>query len=343
MSSRSDTPMGNPRDACVGLDPEGFYIQHPPEPHCQTTFITPEDQLFKTIHMGAAIVGEEQYSINIDGLVRHPFSLSLQELKQLPSTTVTAFHECYGSPVKPSTDNVWRIGNLEWTGVRLRSLLDMAEVLPEARYVWSDGLDYGEFAGVRTDRYQRDLPIEKATSPEVLLAYKINGAPLSRERGGPVRLVVPGWFGTNMTKWLWRLSLENGRAQGLFTTTFYNERDQTDSSGQIRPVWRVEPNSMIVTPAQDAQLEGPQVVVEGWAWSDDGISAVQVSIDGGTSRLDANVEPRHEFSWQKFKTVVSLPPGLHQLITRATSSSGVQQCLSERRNHAHSIKMCVMY
>jgi DMSO/TMAO reductase YedYZ molybdopterin-dependent catalytic subunit len=342
MSSHREIPKGNPRDACVGLDPEGFYIRHPPEPHRLTTFITPEDQLFETIHMGAAIVDEKRYSITIDGLVRHPFSLSLQELKQLPCTTVTAFHECYGSPVKPPTDNVWRIGNVEWTGVRLSSLLDMAEVLPEARYVWSDGLDYGEFAAVRTDRYQKDLPIEKATSPEVLLAYEVNGAPLSRKRGGPVRLVVPGWFGTNMTKWLCRLSLQPGRAQGPFTTTFYNERDPTDLSGRMRPVWEVEPNSMIVTPAQDAQLEGPQVEVEGWAWSDDGISAVQVSIDGGGSWLDATVEPRHEFSWQKFKTVVPLLSGLHQLMARATSSSGVHQPLSRRRNHVHSIKICVM-
>jgi DMSO/TMAO reductase YedYZ molybdopterin-dependent catalytic subunit len=342
MCSHTEIPMGNPRDACVGLDPEGFYIRRPPEPHCLTTFITPEDQLFKTIHMGAAIVDAERYSITIDGLVRHPFSLSLQELKQLPSTTVTAFHECYGSPVKPPTDNVWKIGNVEWTGVRLRSLLDMAEVLPEARYIWSDGLDCGEFAGVHTDRYQKDLPIEKATSPEVLLAYKINGAPLSRERGGPVRLVVPGWFGTNMTKWLCRLSLQPDRAQGPFTTTFYNERDPTDSNGRMRPVWRVEPNSMIVTPARDAQLEGPRIEVEGWAWSDDVISAVQVSTDGGVSWLDAIVEPRHEFSWQKFNTVVSLSSGLHQLVARATSSSGLQQPLSGRRNHAHTIKICVM-
>ena len=157
-----------------------------------------------------------------------------------------------------------------------------------------------------------------------------------------MRLVVPGWFGTNMTKWLCRLSLQPDRAQRPFTTTFYNERDPTDSNGRMRPVWRVEPNSMIVTPARDAQLEGPRIEVEGWAWSDDVISAVQVSTDGGVSWLDAIVEPRHEFSWQKFNTVVSLSSGLHQLVARATSSSGLQQPLSGRRNHAHTIKICVM-
>lgn len=333
---------GKERKACLGLDLKGFFIRHPPAPHRLTSHITLDEQLFQTIHMGAVVIDTNIYSIAIDGLVERPFTLSLAQLKQFPSSTITAFHECYGSPVKPPTENVWRIGNVQWTGVPLRMLLNLAQPHPEARFVWSEGLDFGEFAGAKADRYQKDLPISKALCPEVLLAYEMNGEPLSRKRGGPVRLVVPGWFGTNMTKWLCRLSLQSDRAQGPFTTTFYNEKDPNHSDGHMRPVWMVEPNSMIVRPSADSQLKGPLVEVWGWAWSDDGIQTVQIRVDENQTWIDADVEPRRDFSWQKFRTMVTLQPGMRQLNARATSSSGLSQPISGRRNHVHTVRFEVL-
>jgi DMSO/TMAO reductase YedYZ molybdopterin-dependent catalytic subunit len=329
-------PVGEERKACLGLDPKGFFIRHPPTPHHLISFITPEEQLFQTIHMGGAVIDTDRYSITVDGLVRRPFRLPLAQLKKFPSTTLTAFHECYGSPLKPPTENLWRVGNVRWTGVRLQTLLDIAQPHSDARYVWSEGLDSGDFAGITADRYQKDLPIAKALSPEVLLAYEMNGEPLTRNRGGPVRLIVPGWFGTNMTKWLCRLSLQADPAPGPFTTTFYNENDPNDS-GLMRPVWMVEPNSMIVSPPSGAQLESPLVEVRGWAWSNDGIEIVQICVDDDPTWLDADVVSRHDFNWQKFSTVVTLSPGSHRLTARATCSSGLQQPLSGRRNHVHTI------
>lgn len=115
-------------------------------------------------------------------------------------------------PLVPADGNLWRVGNVRWTGVPLAVLLEHAQLETGATHVWSDGLDSGEFGGRTMNRYRKDLPISKALSREVLVAYEMNGAPLTRERGGPVRLVVPGWFGTNMTKWLCRLSVQDGRA-----------------------------------------------------------------------------------------------------------------------------------
>lgn len=214
--------------------------------------------------------------------------------------------------------------------------------MPDANYVWSEGLDYGEFAGVKADRYQKDLPVGKALFPEVLLAYEMNGEPLSRNRGGPVRLIVPGWFGTNMTKWLCKLSLHSHRAQGPFTTTFYNEIDPTDPNGGMRPVWTVEPNSMIVNPAQLAKLQSPEIEIRGWAWSYDGINAVEVSLDGGHIWTTADVEQRVDFSWQLFTVKIPLQPGYYTAIARAISSSGAQQPMSGRRNHVHFVQFEVL-
>jgi DMSO/TMAO reductase YedYZ molybdopterin-dependent catalytic subunit len=330
------------RTAFQRLDPEGFSIRHPPKPHELNDMITNDSKLFQTIHMGAAVVDPDKWLLVIDGLVENPCSLNLTTLKALPARTITSFHECFGSPLKPATTALWRIGNIQWTGVPLRSLLELARPLPEARYVWSEGLDRGTFAGVTADRYQKDLPLSKALSDEVLIAYAINGQPLSKERGGPVRLVVPGWFGTNSTKWLSKISLQRDRATGPYTARFYNIPDPGGPEGAMKPVWKVDVNSMICRPAPGIELRGPEVRVEGWAWSHDGIKRVEVTVDDVEHCCEAMVDGRTEFSWQRFSVELRFAAGQHTAIARATSTDGETQPLSGRRNHCHSVKFTVL-
>lgn len=333
---------GQERDACVKIDPDGFFIRHPPAPHQLDHFTTSDDKLFQTIHMGAAVVDTENWLLVVDGLVQNPFALTMGQLLKFPRTTVAAFHECYGSPLKPPTDAVRRIGNVQWTGVRLADILAIAKPSPGAEYVWSEGLDYGTFAGVTADRYQKDLPIKKALGPEVLLAYEMNGHRLSKERGGPVRLVVPGWFGTNMTKWICRLSLQNKRAPGPYTTVFYNEIDPTDPGGRRkRPVWSVEVNSIITSPAPDTVVPGPDVVIKGWAWCHEPVDRVLVTSSPDEPWTDAVVKTREGFSWQRWRAVLTLAQGEHVLVARAVSRSGTEQPLSGRRNHVHRVRIWV--
>ncbi|UPK91383.1 hypothetical protein LCI18_002318 [Fusarium solani-melongenae] len=332
---------GQERDACVKIYPEGFFIRHPPAPHQLDDFTTSDDKLFQTIHMGAAVVDTENWLLVVDGLVQNPFALTMEQLLKFPRTTVTAFHECYGSPLKPPTDAVWRIGNVHWTGVRLADILAIAEPRPEAQYVWSEGLDYGTFAGVTADRYQKDLPIQKALRQEVLLAFEMNGHRLGKGRGGPVRLIVPGWFGTNMTKWICRLSLQNKRAPGPYTTVFYNEIDPTDPHGsRKRPVWSVEVNSIITSPAPDAVVSGSEVAIEGWAWCHEPVVRVLVT-SSHKPWADAVVKAREGFSWQRWKAVLTLAQGEYVLVSRAVSQSGTEQPLHGRRNHVHRVRIWV--
>lgn len=329
------------RQACLRVE-HGFRIRHPPPPHELDSFITGDDELFQTIHMGPAVVDPCAWRLVITGLVQQPLTLTFEELKEQPSKTIVSFHECYGPPTAPPTKAYRRIGNVRWTGVPLRHLLDLACPLETAKYVWSDGLDHGTFAGHSCDRYQKDLPISKALSDDVLVAYLINGEPLSKERGGPVRLIVPGWFGTNSTKWLCKLSMQAERSKSPYTTRWYNEIDPTVPGGQaMRPVWNVEPNSIIVRPKPDEMIVGNNVHLEGWAWSCDGIATVDISLDGGTSWQQTQLENRTEYSWQQFRTILDLSRGRHEVMARATCNCKVKQPLTGRRNHAHSVKFSV--
>ncbi|KAH6976845.1 Oxidoreductase, molybdopterin-binding domain-containing protein [Ilyonectria destructans] len=333
---------GGEREACLGMDPNGFTIRHPPAPHQLSDFCTSEDQLFLTIHMGAAVVDVDKWILVIDGLVQHPFALTFDQLRNLPTSSITSFHECYGNPTKPPTEALWRIGNVIWTGIRLSHLLGLAQPLENAQFVCSDGLDHGTFAGVTSDRYQKDLPLSKALGPEVLVAFAMNGQPLGKERGGPVRLVVPGFFGTNSTKWLCRLTLQDKRASGPYTTTFYNEIDSEDTLKQkTRPVWAVEVNSMIVSPAPGTVVHQPKVAVEGWAWCHEPVMKVYVKRASEQQWIEATVTERDGFSWQKWRALLVLPNGEHTLVARAVSCSGQEQPLAGRRNHTHHVKIVV--
>jgi DMSO/TMAO reductase YedYZ molybdopterin-dependent catalytic subunit len=293
--------------------------------------------------MGGAEVDTTKWRLVITGMVDQPFALTLKQLKSLPSKTVTSFVECYGSPLVPPTKALRRIGNVRWTGVPLHSLLEKAIVQPGVQYIWSEGLDRGAFAGEEADRYQKDVPIEKAMEPEVLVAYEINGQPLSRNRGGPVRLVVPGWFGTNSTKWLSKLTVTDRRAPSIFTTKFYNERyPPDDPTCEYKPIWKVQPNSMIVRPVPESQVKGPDVVVEGWAWSCDGVDRVDVSLDEGQTWYPSHIHPRTEYSWQKYWAKLTLERGTYVVLAKATGHDGREQPLGVGRNHVHRVKIEVL-
>ena len=330
------------RGAFVRLEPAGFFIRHPPSPDELDAFITPDASLFQTIHMGPTVVDVEKWKLVISGLVEEPYALTLSELRQLPAKTITSFHECYGSPLLPPTKALWRVGNVRWTGVPLRDILARAKPHSQAKFVWSDGLDRGAFAGVAADRYRKDLPMKKALSPEVLVAYKMNDQPLTMHRGGPVRLIVPGYFGTNSTKWLCRLSVEESRASGPFTTIFYNEQIPGRASGVTRPVWQAQPNSMITRPAAESVLDTTTIQVEGWCWSEDGIGGVRVSADGCRVWTDAPVQQRVDYGWQRFSCYLELSPGPCELAAQATSLSGDVQPLAQARNHVHRVPVTVM-
>lgn len=238
--------------ARVMLDPGGPYGRHPLQPHQLIDRVTRTEDTIVLCHFGVARIDAGDWSLSIDGLVRRPMRLTLNEIMQRPRVDITCIHQCSGSPLKPDVPTR-RICNVVWSGARLSELIADCDPDPAARYVWSSGADHGDFQGESCDAFVKDLPLERVGA-DVLIAYGMNGLPLRPENGYPLRLVVPGYYGTNSVKWLERLTLAETRAEGPFTTRWYNDvvRDAAGQrTGVISPVRSIAPESVIVSPAPD--------------------------------------------------------------------------------------------
>ena len=168
-----------------------------------TSPLTPRDRFFTTQHYGHPMVDAATFRLNISGLVDRPLSLSLGDLRRMRSVDLVAGFECSGNrrPLQGLS------GNGRWTGVPLRAVLDQAGVKPQAREFVFFGADRGtedvEFRGQMyqvEQQFGRSLSRERALSPEPLLAYAMNGEPLTLHQGAPLRLLMPGWYGVANVK-----------------------------------------------------------------------------------------------------------------------------------------------
>ena len=305
-------------------------------------FLTSEDDLFIKTHLGEPAVDVADWQVSIDGLVERPLSLSIDELLQFPRVELTSFHKCAGSPLHPSNPSPDDVGNVVWSGVRLADVLDAANPLGTATFVWSSGKDFGAYRGADPQHFYKDLSLERALRPEVLLATRMNGQPLTARRGGPIRLVVPGYYATNSVKWLFSIRLAAERAPSIFTTKYYNDRiERADGTIATVPVWAIAPDSAIVSPAPDTTCRS-DLTASGWAWGDDEIATVEVSLDGGRTWHSAHLEPRVEYSWQAFSfDAKGLAPGCYRLLSRATDRTGRVQPIGGARNSSVPVDITI--
>jgi DMSO/TMAO reductase YedYZ molybdopterin-dependent catalytic subunit len=322
------------------LDPAGPFGRHPLQPHQLVDRVTRIEDTIVLCHLGIPRIDAADWSLSIDGLIRRPKHLMFDDIMRLPRVEITSTHQCCGSPMKPDIPTR-RICNVVWGGARLSDLLSDCEPDSAARYVWSSGADYGVFEGENCQAFVKDIPIDRVPA-DVMVAYEMNGAPLRPENGFPARLVVPGYYGTNSVKWLNRLTLADRRAPGPFTTRWYNDPVRGASgqpTGMSVPVGPIAAESVIVSPAPDQILRvGEVFTIWGWAWADDGIDALEVSIDAGSEWMPAKVELPTSRAWQRFiATWCPAHRGRHELRSRARSSNGRQQPTSGARNAIHSV------
>ena len=185
---------------------------------------TPKDQFFTTQHYGHPEVDPVAFRLKVGGLVNTPLALSLDDIKKMGAAETVAGFECSGNrrPLQGLS------GNGKWTGVSLKTVLERAGLKANAKEVVFFGADKGtEEIEWRTSKYTveqqfgRSLAREKAVSGEPMIVYAMNGEPLTKHQGAPLRLLVPGWFGVANVKWLAEINVQEDQYLGKFQARWY--------------------------------------------------------------------------------------------------------------------------
>jgi len=159
---------------------------------------------FYTVTSGFPKRAPQDYKLTVDGLVDKPFTLTYDELRALPPTLLTKDFQCVTG---------WRVPNTKWTGVKLSQLLDRAGVQPNGT-----ALRFVSFDGV----YTESLTLAQALRPDVIVAYALDGTPLSSDHGGPARLYVAPMYGYKSCKWLERIEVVDHVVPGYWEDEGYD-------------------------------------------------------------------------------------------------------------------------
>lgn len=290
--------------------------------------IVPAGRHYVRTHFG---VPDGPREVVISGTAASTRSVTLDEIRSLPPRTLAVTLECAGNGRRfmepPAPGEQWglgAVGTAEWTGAPLNSVLEGAS-LPSAVEVLFRGADEGTPKDLdRRISYDRSLPIEIARGRDVLVAYAMNGQPLPREHGGPLRLIVPSWYGMASVKWLAEIRLLDQPFDGFF------QKDRYVIEGN--PLRHIEPRAVIVAPADGRDVSAGKVQVRGFAWSGRApVERVELT-DSGRPLASTQFAGAHRYAWSEFSLSVWLDPGDHVLVARATDQGGNTQPLSARWN-----------
>src|SRR5262245_34265504 len=277
------------------------------------SWLTPIDSFFLVNHYGQPDgLDEATWRVDITGLVAHPQSLTLADLKARARHEVDFTLECSGNHGFPVFTGA--VGNARWAGTPLASLLEEAGVLEQGTEVIFWGADRGTvtirdnvgilsggqtgviapdstggFDLTITEQFARSMSLRKALHRDNLLCYDMNGAPLSPEHGFPVRLIAPGWYGVANVKWLTRIEVVDHRYAGRFMARDYVTVREEQRDGET--VWTfatVSHDRLKSAPAKVTHRDD-RYTIRGAAWGAP-IAAVEVQIDDEpwtTAQLDA--------------------------------------------------------
>nr|CAD2177980.1 unnamed protein product [Meloidogyne enterolobii] len=312
-------------------------------------FKTPNDLFFVRNHMPVPNLDERKHFLEVNGLgIKRGINLSVNDLKnKFEPVKITSTIQCAGNrrndmnKFKKVQGLMWTgtaISNAEWTGCRLRDVLISAGINPndkEIKHVQFEGADMDMTA----NKYGASIPFDKAMSPEVLIAYEMNGEPLPRDHGYPLRIIAPGIVGARQVKWLTCIKTSEEESTSHWQRKDYKAMPSNINIGDPLPFdsvpsiqeYPVQSAICVPTPNTKISRDTENIVVEGYAWSGGGrgIIRVEVSADGGENWKCAELEQakgqdsEHMWAWTLWRLEIEIPEkakenGHFELICKAT-------------------------
>jgi sulfite oxidase len=316
----------------------------PPASVLAASVITPVDTFYARNHGPFPDIAANEWRLTVGGLVDTPLTLTFDDLTtKFAQHCVVATLACAGNrraellrvhPI-PGKDP-WEHGAIstaEWRGVRLVDVLAAAGVRREDElHVEFLAPDVAQEARP-VQSYGSSIPLSKAMSEEVLLAWQMNGHPLPRVHGGPVRVVVPGYIGARSVKWVTTITAQRTPSQNYFQAIDYRmlpaEADaDTVAAGEGISLSSLPLNCDVLVPTDGDQVAAGALTIRGWALAGDGhsVERVDVSLDGGDSWCQAELHPApSRWAWLTWSLVVDAAPGPLSITARAWKDTGVTQ------------------
>ena len=292
-----------------------------------SSWVTPTEDFFVVGHYGYPEVDAAAYRLQITGLVNRPITLTLDELKARPRVEPTTVFECSGN----SRGLIHgMVGNATWAGAALLPLLAEAGLRPDSREVYFWGADTGteEIRGQEYEQnFARSMSLDQVTETGPILAYEMNGEPLTGTHGFPVRLIVPGWYGICQVKWLQRVELHADRLMTRFMAKDYVTLMGREVNGQTEWIETSVSHQRVKSVIARVTRAGSQFRVFGVAWSDGTpLERVEISVDDGAWRSATMDRPDDPHTWTFFTfETEGLGAGEHTVVSRATDVDGRTQ------------------
>jgi sulfite dehydrogenase len=322
--------------------------------------ITPNNAFFVRYHLSQVPteIDAGTFRVEIKGRVNTPLRLSVAELKrQFEPVELVAVNQCSGNgrgyfnPRVPGGQmGNGAMGNAKWKGARLQDVLDKAGVGGGAKQVTFNGLD--QPVNERTPDFVKALDVDQALDGETMLAYEMNGEPLPMLNGFPLRLVVPGYFGTYWVKHVNEITVVDETFAGFWMNPAYRIPDNEGACvepgatpAKTKPIARYNVRSFITSLADgDRVAVGQGMVVKGIAFDGGyGIREILFSEDGGQSwRAAALGHDLGKYSFREW-TIPFAPPraGRYELKVKATNRIGQSQPLEPLWNPAGYLRNVV--